>query len=248
MKLVAKVGAICLASMLMMGMALVGNASAALLWLVCLKGSGLTKFTNSKCLEAGSGGEWQSLGVRAGTTITVKLLAISILLRDTKTKAAVNCFNTGSKGEGVIEEGGKGKVRVAEYEKPGTNCVSVEGCEKGSITAVKGVHLPWNTEVVVGTNGKPLTKLSNSGAGEPGWEVKCTIAGIKQTDICTSEAEEVELINEVTKNPEGVSELLVRSRFQQAAEGTCSLGGAKAGRVLGLLAILLPGGALSVNT
>jgi hypothetical protein len=251
MKLATKIAGLCLASMLMMGMALAGNASAALLWLVCLKGtnSALTKYTNSKCNEKPTSLSteegWQSEGVPKGASITVKLLAISILLRDLGAKSAVLCFNTGSRGEGVIEEGGKGKVRAAEYEGAKANCRGVEGCEKEGIEAVKGVNLPWNTEIFE-TEKKALTKLSNSGAGEPGWEVVCKVAGVKKTDVCTSVAgnpEQAELVSEVTGG-----ELLVRSRFEQLAEGTCTLGGAKAARVLGLLAILLPGGALSIHT
>jgi len=248
MKLVAKVGGVLLASMLMMGMALVGNASAALLWLVCLKGgTGLTKYTSSKCNEASGTGVWQSEGLAAGQTQTVKLAAISILLKDTGISSAVLCFSAGSKGEGVIEAGGKGKIRVATYENAKANCRGTEGCEKEGIETVTGINLPWRTEAVEGTNGKPLTKIlfGITEKEPPGWEVVCKTGGIKKTDKCTSEAghpEEAELVSEVTG-----SELLVKSRFQQVGEGSCTLGGAKAAKVLGLLAILLPGGALSIN-
>jgi hypothetical protein len=250
---IAKIAGLCLASMLVMGMALAGTASATeLLWLVCLKGTGLTRYTNSRCLEAGAG-EWQSLGVPAGTTITVKLLVISILLRDTKLKAAVNCFNKGSRGEGVIEAGGKGKVTVAEYENPGVNCVSVEGCEKGTVEEVKGINLPWKTEIFKGANGNPLTRIAagNNEGKEPGWKLKCKVAGVKNTDECESakgKEEELELESEVTTNPEKIGELLVRAEFQQRGEINCSIGGANTGKVLGLIAILLPGGALSITT
>ncbi len=243
MKLVTRIAGLCLASMLMMGMALVGNASAALLWLVRLKGTGTDTKYNAGCLTANPSGEWQSL--RVTSAVTVKLLAISILLRDTGIPSAVLCFNAGSKGEGVLEEGGKGKIRVAEYEKAKEHCRGVEGCEKEGIEIVKGVHLPWSTEIIEGTNGKPLTKISSGGSGEPGWEVVCKSGGIKKTDVCTSEAghpEEAELVSEVTG-----SELLVRSRFQEAISGNCTLGGTGKAKVSGLLAILLPGGAVSIN-
>lgn len=52
---------LCLATMLVAGMALAGNAAAVLLWLVCLEGTGLTKYENSKCLKTSGTGKWQSL-------------------------------------------------------------------------------------------------------------------------------------------------------------------------------------------
>jgi hypothetical protein len=258
MKLATKIAGLCLASMLMMGMALAGNASAALLWLVCLKGSGLTKYTSSKCLTAGTGegAEWQSLGVPSGTSITVKILVLTLTLKDTKTVAGeseVQCFdNAGSIGEGVIEASGKGKVVKAEVAEPEKNCVGKKVCESKGVTEVKGINLPWTTELVTGTNGEPLTKLVGGGSGkEPGWKLKCKVAGLSTEDTCESgvgEAEEVELsFGEVTKNPAGVSELLVKGRFQDARKGTCTQKKEKSGEVSGTIAILLPGGALSIN-
>jgi hypothetical protein len=256
MKFATKIAGLCLASMLMMGMALVGNASAALLWLVCLKGSGLTKYSNSKCLEASSGGEWQSVGVPSGTSITVKILVLTLLLKDTKSVAGeseVQCFdNAGSIGEGVIEANGKGKVVKAEVKEPEKNCVGKKVCESKGVTEVKAVNLPWTTELVTGTNGEPLTKLVGAGSGkEPGWKLKCKVAGLSEEDVCESgagEAEEVELsFGSVTKNPVGESELLVKGRFQTARKGTCTQSKEKTGEVTGTIAILLPGGALSIN-
>ncbi len=256
MKLIAKTAGLCLASMLVMGMALAGNAAAALLWLVCLEGVGLSKYINSKCLSS-SGGlasekGWQTLGVPAGREITVLLLAATITLKDTAAKTAVQCFNNGSRGEGIIEAEGKGKITIAEYANAKENCRGVEGCEAGGVEIVKGANLPWNIAAFVGTDGSPLTKISKGGvgAGAPGWEVKCKIAGIAMLDRCLQEEgagkkiEEVELKSEVS----GKEELLVRSRFQSTGEFKCSLTGKeKSGRVEGLFAILLPGGALSIN-
>jgi hypothetical protein len=250
----AKVAGLCLASMLVMGMALAGTASATeLLWLVCLKGTGLTRYTNSRCLEAGSG-EWQSEGVPTEKSITVKILAISIVLRDTGSaaKSAVSCFENGSVGLGLIGPNGTGEIKEARYENAKANCRGVEGCEKEGVEKVEGVNLPWKQELVVGANGKPLGRILPGPSGKlPGYEVKCKVAGLPVTDICEEEKgfpEEVELINEVTKNPEGVLELLVRSRFQEVGHAKCSIGGANASKILGLTAVLLPGGALSIIT
>jgi hypothetical protein len=253
-----KIAALAFASMLMMGMALAGNAAAGLLWLVCLEGSNLTKYTNSKCLTASGRPNtekgWQSLGVLTGQSITVKILVLSLKLVDLNTglgTSGAECLDEASnKGEGLIEPNGKGKIRVAEAEVPG-NCKGVGGCEK--VEKLNGVNLPWNTEIFEGPGGVPLTKITPGPVGKPGWEVKCkTFLGPK-TDICEEETghpTEVRLtFGEVTENPGKIKELLVRGLFEEKEEtrGKCSEGGTKAGLVLGTVAILLPGGALSIN-
>ncbi len=247
-----KIAGFCLASMLVMGMALAGDASAVeLLWLVCLKGTGLTRYTNSRCLTAGSG-EWQSLGLLPKQEVTVKILAITITMRDTRLGIGIICFGKGSRGEGVIKAKGEGEIRVAEFEKPDENCRSLAGCEEGSITQLKGVHLPWKQELVVGENGKPLGVIRPGASGEPpGYAVTCKVAKIAATDTCTEETghpEKVELLNAVTKNPSGVEELLVKSRFETVGHAKCSLGGENASEITGSTAILLPGGAVSIKT
>lgn len=246
-----KIAGLCLASMLVVGMALAGNAAAAPLWLVCLEGSGLTKYESSTCLKAASGGKWQSLGVRAGQEITVKLVAISILLTDTKApvlgEVTVKCSSAGSRGEGVIKASGEGEIRVAEYENAKADCSEEKGCPE--VKTVKGVNLPWKIKLFTGTNGEPLTKIEpgNSAGKEPGWEVTCLKEPIvgEVTDVCTSpkgEEEQARLVN--TKS---ASELLVTSLFEENVLATCTQGKEKAGKVKGSIAILLPGGALSIN-
>jgi hypothetical protein len=243
-----------------MGMALAGNASAVLLWLVCLKGTGLlTRYTNSKCLEANPKleGEWQSLGVPAGVSITVEILVLSIKLADTKTAigtSGAECLNNeASRGLGLIEAKGKGKILTAEVKEPEKNCKGVGGCKATKVKKLEGANLPWETEIFE-SEGKPLTKISaHSGGGAPGWKVECeNILNKIETDECLEESghpEQVRLtLGEVTENPEKVKELLVRALFEERGEAKCTVGGAKAGKVLGTLAILLPGGALSINS
>ncbi len=240
--------------MLLVGTALAGTASAAeLLWLVCLEGSGLTKYESSTCLKASAGGKWQSVGVPSGKTITVKLLALTILLKDTKTavgESEVQCFNKGSIGMGVIKPSGKGEVVTASYEKAKENCRGVKACEKEGVESVAGVNLPWGTELVEGPGGVHLINIVPGPSGRPGWKVVCKVAGLKVEDICeevTGKHESLEGFNEVTKNPSGVSELLVRARFAGANPALCSQSKEETGHVTGTLAILLPGGALSIN-
>jgi len=249
-----KIAGLCLASMLVMSMALAGTASAALLWLVCLKSTGLTKYKNSKCLEASGGAAseegWQSLGVPSGTSITVKLLAITLTLRDTGVGIGVICFSKGSEGEGVIKSGGEGEIRVARIAKPEENCRSLAGCEAGTITKVEGVNLPWKQELIE-TESKSVGVIrAGSGGKPPGYAVRCSVAKLAATDTCEEESghpESVELVNAVTTNPIGVEELLVKSRFETRGHAKCTLGGANASEITGLAAILLPGGAVSIN-
>jgi hypothetical protein len=247
---------LCLASVLVMGMGLAGNASAALLWLVCLPGEGLTRYTTSRCLTAGGTGNprWESRGLLAGEEPTVRILVSTILLRDTKAlggESEIQCYNEpGNEGEVVIGKEGKGKITKAKLKEPKTECKRIKGACTG-ITKIQAINLPWNTSIFEGPNGNPLTKIESSGAGAPGWEVECeTILG-KRTDACEEESgkpEEVELFSEVTpSNPGTGKELLVRARFEDKNPAKCSQGGAEAGHVSGLVAILLPGGAVSIR-
>ncbi len=243
-----KLAGLALASVLVMGMALAGSASATtLLWLVCLKGTGLTKYTNEKCLSAsgGSGEGWQSLGVPKGTEITVKIAVISLLLSDTKVlgkNAAIRCGPKGAVGRGVIKANGEGEIREAKYENAAEDCSNEENC--AVIGQVKGIHLPWKIKLFPGTNGDPLSKIEpgNNEGREPGWEVECNTV----LDVCENEKgkeEEALFLNEIS-----ATELLVLSLFQNARKAKCSVGGKEAGLVKGIVAILLPGGALSITT
>ncbi len=243
-----KIAGLALASMLVMSMAVTGSASAAPLWLVCLEGSGLTKYESSTCLKAASGGKWQSVGVTKA--VTVKMVAISILLIDRKVpiqgEVIVRCSSKGSRGEGIVEPGGKGQITVAEVEKPGENCSSEKGCKAGTVKHMRAAHLPWLIAIFT-TEGKQLTKIAPHAGGEqPGWEVECeTEIGIAANDVCATgegNEESVRLVNTFSS-----TELLVTALFEEKAKINCTIGGNSAGEIKGSVAILLPGGALSIN-
>jgi hypothetical protein len=248
MKSIRIVG-LCLASLLAMGMALAGNASAALLWLLCLEGSGLTKYSSNQCTEASSTGKWQSLGLPSGVSDTVRLLAFSLRLEDANA-ATVECTDAGT-GWGLIESPNKAVIKVAEITKSlaETRCQVLRGfltCTVGfgKVTGVHGTNLPWTIEIFE-TEKKNLTQIKGKNATErPGWAVECAGA----TDECIEEEgeghhESAELLNGVTS---GV--LLVLARFENHGVAKCSIGGAKEGHVYGLIAILLwNGNGLSIN-
>jgi hypothetical protein len=241
-----KIAGLALASILVMGMALAGSASAALLWLVCLEGSGLTKYESSTCLKASSGGKWQSVGVTKA--VTVKLLVISLLLADTKTaigEMVANCPDEGSIGEGVIKANGEGEITAFEYTTAGAKKCTDEKKNCPEFTSFKAVNMPWIFNIEEGPGGEALTTIKpHAGGGQPGWAMTCKDI-VNITDECTTnekEEEKLKLVNRIS-----ATELLVAALFESAHEAQCTQSKEKTGRLSGIVAILLPGGALSRN-
>jgi hypothetical protein len=238
-----KIAGLCLVSMLMMGMALAGNASAApLLWLLCLKegtsGSTPTKYTTNQCTTAGANnvGEWQSSGLPSGGKDTVRLLGFSLELKDTGIGTTVICPDAGI-STGYIESG-KLVTTVAESKTPEGEGCKLEGtfltCKAGKLEELKGIHLPWTSELFE-TAGKNLSNIVGTG-GHPGWSIKCGGA----TDTCEEGTEKTEFTEDLNGVTKGV--LLVLAIFQHKVKANCSVGGALKGEVKGLIAILLNNG------
>jgi hypothetical protein len=250
------IAGLCLASVLAMGMALAGNASAAVpLWLLCLKGTtGVlpTKYTTNQCTMAASGnnGEWESVAI-GNKSDTVRILALSLRWEDTKGElgAAVKVKCNHLTWIGLISGRNLLLARQVNAEHPSTEC-EAEGtgffkvCKASTLEEVEGVHLPWRIEFYEEKGGKYLGRIQPDAGGEPGWIVKC--AG--QTDECSlSEgAGTLEEITSENKVTEGV--LLVFGKFTEAHSGKCTIGGSKAARLAGFLAFLLSNGnGLSLN-
>ncbi len=247
-----KIAGLCLASMLVMSMALAGNASAAPLWLLCLEGkegATPTKYTTNQCTKAAAAneGKWESVAIGSKSD-TVKLLGLTILLRDSNALAGSSGVRCGhpTTGWGLIEGPNKLIIKVAKVEKPKTECERVEGgCKAGEVEKVEGVDLPWKEEVYE-TEGKLLSMLEGDGNGEPGWEVECKTLLEKQKDICKSEKEKPELLN--GENTLTSEVLLVLATFLGRRNAECSQGGKEKGSVSGQIAILLWNGfGLSLN-
>ena len=249
-----KIAALAFASMLTVIMAQAGNAAAVLLWLVCLPGEGLTRYTSSTCLTAGGSGSprWESRGLSAGQELTVRALAFTLILRDTGAKSAISCFMTGSVGEGRIKPNGGGETTVAKYENAKEDCRGTEGCEKEGIEEVSALNLPWGGELTEGPEGKILGIVRPGSSGkQPGYTIKCKVLGLPVTDTCEEESgspEEAELVNERTVGPGGREELLVKGRPVGVGRGKCSIGGANSATGTGSGALLLPGGAISITS
>jgi hypothetical protein len=234
-----KVAGLCLVSMLVLGMALAGNVSAAPLWVVCLEGSGLTKYSSNQCTEAGSTGKWQSSGIPPGSSVTVRLLVFSLRLEDTGAGVVVECPDAGSLGSGMglVESPNQGKITKMEFNEPEKEgCKVVKGsltCKAGTLEKIKGVGLPWTTEITE-TEGKSSSQIMSS--SNPGWTVSCGGAA----DECVEEEskpESVELESKVTK---GVS--LVLAILESKGKEKCSVGGTEKGKISGLFSLSLANG------
>jgi hypothetical protein len=89
-----------------------------------------------------------------------------------------------------------------------------------------------------GAESKLLAEIPSEGS-EKGWEFRCKKLGQVESFRCFfgSKQEQAELKNEVTTNPIGVKELLVKGLFESNGSGST---------LSGSFAILLPGGALSI--
>ncbi len=247
-----KMAGLCLASMLALGIALAGAASAATpLWLLCLEGkegSLPTKYETNQCTKAAkeNKGKWESVALGSKSD-TVKISIFSMRMEDTKGElgaaVVVRCDHVG--GGGLIEGRNLLLIREARIAKPSTECTA-EGsglfkvCKTSSIEAIEAVHLPWIGEVYGDTENKLFTgrvEPSGEGGGEPGFKVRC--AGVE--DVCTSEGpgkrEEAVSENVVTA---GV--LLVLGKPLNDHKGECSVGGKEAQEVEGHAAVLLSNG------
>jgi len=243
-----KIAGLCLASMLMMSMALAGTAAAAPLWLLCLEGtegSLPTKYTTNQCTTAAGSnkGKWESVSL-GNKTDTVKAVALSLRLEDEKGElgaaVVVKCGEVKG-GKGVIE-GSNLIIREAKAPSAKTECeASGSGifkvCKTSSLEAVEGVHLPWKVEISV-SSGTYTGKIQPDGAGEPGWKVRC--GGVE--DICESEGPGTLVETTGSAGTVSAGVLLVLAKFKEPNSGKCSVGGAKAGKVAGFTAVLLNNG------
>ncbi len=245
-----KIAGLALASMLVMGMALAGTASAAgPLWLLCLEGTNShnTKYEDNQCSKASGTGKWESVALGEKSD-TVRLLAYSLLLKDSATGVGVHCPDVPVRtGWGLIEKGNLLIIKVAEVpepEKEGCRLTSEQApCVKGKLEKVFAVHLPWTVEMYENAAEKKiLSRITKSTGGRPGWAVKCAAV----TDECVEvegKPEESEVFSGVTNKI-----LLVLLRFEEKVKAKCSVFGGETGEVKGLIAILLWNGlGLSVN-
>jgi hypothetical protein len=243
-----KIAGLCLVSMLVAGMALTGTAFAAPLWLVCLEGANLTKYSNNQCTKAEASGKWQSQGLT--TTDKVVGIEFTLTLTDSKTALGITTVRCGSGGEatGTVGPGNVEIVTTMAIKEATTNCRGIEGaCESDKIEKIEARDLPWQKELFE-TEKKIQDKITADGHGEPGWAITCkTVLGSK-TDTCTSEAgkPEIETLENFKDIISGV--LLVFGENLKRASIDCTEGGKGSGQLDVYLALLLASGnGLSIN-
>ncbi len=236
-----KIAGLCLASMLVMGMALTGTASAAPHWLVCLaahSGTTTTKWEDAQCSKALSTGsfEWSEL-----TSTEEARTKGSLLLKDTSSliKSEVECS-----GESIGSVGPTKYGRINEIKVSPSQCRGIKNCT--TVEKIEAKHLPWQTELYESEKGVILEALSNTGNGEPGWEVECLVGSNKVLDECLQEAGKPESI--LVKDQATGTELLVLGTFQHLRKAKCSTGGKESGEVVGSLAGLIIGKGLLVSS
>jgi hypothetical protein len=234
-----KIAGLCLASMLVMGMALAGSASAAeLFYGSCQKSAAGTKYSGETCEKAESTGEW-GVGELASTEKAVTIATLR--LADTKVplagEVAVSCT-----GEALGLIGLKKIGRTEEIKN--IKCSNVKGCE--STPTVEPLGLPWKTEL---TEIENEAKEKSPGATlksekeEAGWAVTCTVLGIKETDKCvTNSAWITDYGNRFTDsffNPAEARWLVLLEFLNiKGHKAKCSIGGSEAGTVKEHLAVL----------
>jgi hypothetical protein len=180
---------------------------------------------------------------------------IELLLEDTKAagiKAAALCSmiqvgSVKSTGEGeTIEILNLSKVAISSTPLSGSglSCTNEENCESPKVWAV---HLPWPTAALsVEVGGKELLMFvtEKSSGGNPGWEIECTVLGVKASDTCEDENFEAEATNvtggvEVTYSKTQAEEVTLPT-------ATCSLSGERTGIFEGKGTIVAEAGTLSV--
>ncbi len=249
MKSILKIAGLCLASMLVLGMA-IANTALATHWLVCLPentGTTTTKWNSSQCTTAGGSGGWEWSEIKG--TEPARVVNQTLTLKDTDVKGSesvIQCAAGSGEGEGAVGPGGNSRINTAKVKEPKTECKRVTGaCEAGKVETVEGINLPWQTESYE-TEGKLLFSLLSTIAGKgAGWKVRCKSAGVPITDECESESGKLEHL--LALNVATGTELLVLGTFERTGKAKCTLGGAETGVVEGSVAVLVVGRGLRLS-
>jgi|ERR1700729_602208 len=191
-----------------------------------------------------------------GTVATTELAATGttgpgeLLLEDTALKADILCSGVGVGWVGPNSLYFVSEVLTLEGVAIGTplsgtgmKCVSQTTCASSPTPVIWPVGLPYEGEVeLMEDEGHTffVALLTTHGGGAPGWEIECTVLGVKTTDECTSPNSVAELSLEGTtllvKDSEAFT-LLAEGRL-----GMCTFAGGETGILEGEGAIALSGG------
>jgi hypothetical protein len=186
-------------------------------------------FNNNDCLELGGTEDWEWFEI-GGEAATESLITI---LKLTSNGTTIDCegSSVGTIGPGaggkVTELLNKAKEKVTEA-KPVTCELLVAGLCVAPVTAFP-VNLPWVTALTASNN-----LLGNSGAGNPGWTVKCSNLA---PNTCTR-ADTLLTVENLT------DELEIDFGFKTLETASCSLGTGIVEGTISILDIESPEGAI----
>jgi hypothetical protein len=233
-----KIAGLCLVAAFAVSLVASATASAAK-WEQCSnENNGLTKWKNSNCTEAESGGPWNwkevtsTERVELNGTLELKDKEVTVL-----GEVAVICSGTGGGSIGPAKYG-----RIETLKAVG--CVPVKVCE-APVTA-KPLGLPWQTELFE-TEGKKRDKITATNNGNPGWSVTCnTVLGVK-TDECTTPTGKEGTPEQTNKQATGS----VQATFNSSAgKAKCTMSNNKlgeAGEIIGAIQVFAAGYAIRVQ-
>jgi hypothetical protein len=185
----------------------------------------------------------EALGsLESGAAITVAKEVDSVgtlLLEDTDTGTAILCSGEGLGDAGPGVEGEVLSVTniLCTFETAG-ECNSTQ-----AITAAP-VHLPWLTLLEL-VEGVLVTMGEANGAGNPGWEFKCTSnVGVEAKDECTAALAYTDVSNLAGGIVDGefLETLGPFANCDVTALGSLILSGTETGLVQGLVEVLLENG------
>jgi hypothetical protein len=176
-----------------------------------------------------------------------------LLLGDMNESADVLCPVGSVLNEGWVGPGSEDETTKVEFMSTCSTAGKAENLKGEEVANVCGgtgeaeaVNLPWLTLVYLeGSLTRDIITAGIAGK-EPGYKVKCTVAGLKITDECLSGATpvhvELNLLEKEGTEPELV-DVLFKETLKQSEWAKCSLGGAESGLVEGevLLAAVISG-------
>jgi hypothetical protein len=206
------------------------------IWVHCVKGTSGAKWTTNKCTTPGTG-EWETkqLGAAEIDEITSSTVPGSkgLELEDSKAPGGATAITCTGTSTGTVSANGTGSVKTSKV----TGCKFVAGkvgsCEESKGVTITYRNLGWSTvleERGVGTGKEVRDVITSLVAGKsPGYSVECTVAGIF---IVTDTCEGVISTNVRAIRAEGTVEA-VFDKTSEEETGTCTVGGAKAGRISG---------------
>lgn len=129
-----------------------------------------------------SAAEWLADGasIAAGTTVNTDTTG-SVVLEDMLSKVAIECKGSGT---GTIGSGAADVTSTIVEE----GCVKAPGSAECKNPKAAAIHLPWTTKLT----SLEEDEISNSGAGEPGYEVLCE--GLPTVTCKSSAAENAKVL------------------------------------------------------